>query len=491
MAEDSASLDPARAYETTPGIVNRVAYQTLVTFPDNSVETIIPMLAEKWEISSDGKTYTFTLNANARFSDGSPVTAEDVVFSLNRTKNIKGNPSFLAANFASVEAENATTVVLTLTEPDAATLSKLIFPAFSIVNKKLVTANGGTDAADADTTDKAEQWLNANSAGSGPYKLEKWERGVETVLVANPGFWGKAPAIERVIIRNLPEAAAQKTALEAGDIDLALGLGADQIGGLQTNPNISLFEGLRETVVFLIFNNDPAIGGQLADAKVQRAIRLALDYEGMQALGGGKTVIPPSMMPLGFPGAWPAEKAPTRNVEEAKKLLAEANASSLTVDLDYPDTTLVGINFGTFAQKVQADLAEVGITVNLKPAALQPALEKYRSGQQPFGLWLWNPDFIDATDRLAFLPEGKVGGTRANWKNSNSSADIQQLRDEAKAVTTDEQRNAVWDKIQAYMETNSPYAALVQPSLQIAHSSALKGYVYHPAWEVDVSLISK
>lgn len=491
VTEDSTSLDPARAYETVPGFVHKATYQTLVTFPDDSVTEIVPLLAESWEISDDGLTYTFKIDPDARFGDGSAVTAEDAAFSINRTKNIKGNPSFLAANFATVEATDPATLVITLTEPDPATLAKLVYGAFSVVSQAQVSANGGTAAADADTTDKAEEWLNANSAGSGPYILEKWDRGVETVLVRNPGYWGEAAPTERIIFRNLPEAAAQKTALEAGDIDLAMDLGADQTAGLENNPAIGIFSGLRETVIFLIFNQDEAIGGPVADPRVQKAIRLALDYEGIKALGGDGAETPPSLLPIGFPAAWPADRAPTRDLEAAQALLAEAGfADGFTIDLEYPDTTLVGVNFGTFAQKVQADLAEVGITVNLAPAALQPALEKYRNGESPFGLWLWNPDFIDVTDRLSFLPEGKVG-LRAKWTDANAGDEIKALRDQAKVTTDSAARDEVWSQIQTAWFEDSPFAAILQPGLKVAHSSELQGFFQHPMWGVDVALLSK
>jgi peptide/nickel transport system substrate-binding protein len=491
ITEDTTSLDPARAYETVPGIVHRATYQTLVTFPDDGVDEIIPALAESWEISEDGLTYTFTMRSDATFNDGSPVTAADAAFSINRVKNIKGNPSFLAANIATAEATDDTTLVLTLATPDPATLAKLIYGAFSIVNQEQVEANGGTAAADADTTDTAEEWLNGNSAGSGPYVLERWERGVETVLVRNPNYWGEAAPTERVIIRNLAEASTQKTSLEAGDIDLAMDLGADQIVGMDSNPNLTIFTGLRNTVIFLIFNQDEAIGGPLANAQVQKAVRLALDYEGIRLLSGPSSATPPSLIPLGFPAAWPADRAPVRDLEGAQALLAEAGyPDGFTIDLEYPDTTLVGVNFGTFAQKVQADLAEVGITVNLAPAALQPALERYRNGEAPFGLWLWNPDFIDVADRLSFLPEGKVG-LRANWTNANSTPEIQALRDRAAVATDAAERDEVWSEIQAYWFEDSPFAAFLQPGLEVAHSSELQGFYEHPMWRVDVALLSK
>ncbi len=178
IAEDTASLDPARSFETLPSIIHKATYQTLVTFPPDSVEKVIPDLATSWEISDDGTVYTFTLDPDAVFSNGDPVTASDVVFSFNRLKNITGNPSFLAETIASVEAPDEGTVVLTLTQPDPAILAKLVFGAFSVLNQAQVEAQGGSAAADAATSDAAEEWLNQNSAGSGPYVLESWEPGV-------------------------------------------------------------------------------------------------------------------------------------------------------------------------------------------------------------------------------------------------------------------------------------------------------------------------
>ena len=174
-----------------------------------------------------------------------------------------------------MEAPDAGTVVLTLANPDPAILAKLVFGAFGVVNQKQVEEQGGTAAADAATTDKAEEWLNSNSAGSGPYMLEKWEPGVETVLVRNPNFWGEPAKMERVIFRNVAEAATQKIQLEAGDIDIAMDLTADQVPSLKENQNVAVYEDLSSTLIFLKANQDPEVGGPLSDPKVQQAIRYA------------------------------------------------------------------------------------------------------------------------------------------------------------------------------------------------------------------------
>jgi peptide/nickel transport system substrate-binding protein len=491
ISEDTASLDPARAFETLPTIIHKATYETLVTFPADSVSSIEPALAESWTISDDGTVYTFTLRDSAKFANGDPVTAGDVVFSFNRMKNIKGNPSFLAETIQSVAAPDDKTVVLTLTAPDPAILAKLIFSAFSVVNKAEVEAQGGTDAEDAATADTAEQWLNSHSAGSGPYMLESWDPSVETVLVRNPNYWGEPPAIDRVIIRNIPEAATQKIQLEAGDIDIAMDLSSDQVPSLKDNPAVSVFEGLSDTIVFLIMNEDESIGGPMSDPLVQKAIRYGLDYEGILLLAGGQAVSPASVIPVGFLGAYGPDKAFVRDVEQAKALLADAGyGDGLDVELEYPDFTFAGINFGTFAQKVQADLGEIGINVSLKPAEVQVALENYRQGKESFGLWLWLPDYRDPLDYVEFLPAGVVGN-RANWTDDNADPAILSLRDMVKVETNDAKRVELFGQIQDYLQDKGPYAPFLQPGIQIGLSSSLTGFVYNPQWRVDLALLDK
>lgn len=488
ITEDTVSLDPARAFETLPTIVHKAIYETLVTFPADRVDEIIPGLAESWTLSDDGTVYTFTLRDGAAFSDGSPVKASDVVFSFNRMINLKGNPSFLASTIASVEAPDDKTVVLTLTAPDPAILAKLIFGAFGVTSQAMVEAQGGVASGEGDS---AEQWLNANSAGSGPYILEKWEPQVETVLVRNENYYGEAPALERIIIRNTPEAATQKLQLEAGDIDIAFDLTADQVGQLKQNPNVVVYEGPSSTLIFLKGNNDPAVGGPASDAKVQKAIRLALDYEGLRALAGGLAVTPASVLPVGFLGAYEANSGTTRDLDAAKALLAEAGfADGLDLTLVYPDFTYGGINFGTFAQKVQADLAEAGINLTLAPGEIQVVLEAYRQGTEPFGLWLWNPDYYDSNDYVEFLPEGVVG-KRTGWTDANADDTVKDIRDRAKVETETAAREAIFAELQDYLIESGPYAPVIQPGVQVGISSDVQGFAYNQLWRIDPAIMSK
>jgi peptide/nickel transport system substrate-binding protein len=227
----------------------------------------------------------------------------------------------------------------------------------------------------------------------------------------------------------------------------------------------------------------------MSDPLVQRAVRLALDYPGYVSLFGGVT--PASVIPVGFLGAYGSDMALTRDVDAAKALLAEAGyPDGFEVTLSYPVFTFQGVNMETNAQKVAADLAEIGITVALNPGELQVSLEEYRNGLQGFGYWFWGPDFIDPLNYVEFLPGMKVGGTRAQWTDERASADILALRDQALVETDPDARVEVFHQIQDYMQQNGVFAPFLQPGVQVAMASDIQNYFWHPQWTVDLSILS-
>ena len=485
-AESTDSLDPHRGYTQTTSVILRATYQTLVTFPDDSAAEILPMLATEWTISEDGTQYTFTLNPDAVFADGDPVTAEDVVFSVQRLNNVAGSPSFLyaAASIADVAANEDGTVTFTLSAPNPAFLAYLSNDHFSIVDSEAVIAEGGS----ADGEDTAESFLNNTSVGSGPYVLEAWDPQVETVLVANENYWGEAPYFSRVVIQNIPEAAAQKAALESGEIDLALDLTSDQISTLEGNADIGIFRGAGNIVHFILMNGNAEQCGPSADPLVQQAVRLALDYEGYTALWGGIT--PASPMAYGLFTAYGPDHAVVRDVAAAQALLAEAGyADGLDITLEYPTFTFQGVNMDTNAQKIQSDLAEAGINVTLSPGDLQVSLEGYRTGQQCFGYWFWGPDVLDPIDTLSFAPGGKVATERALWTEEDAGEAYVELVAQARVETDPAERTVIFEQLQDWLQSNSPWAPFIQPGVQTAYRADLTGYVWHPQWLVDIALL--
>ncbi len=220
--------DPGRAFDPTASMVDRAMYDTLFTYKGDNLATPIPLLVSSWKASSNAKTFTFQLKHNVHFADGTPLTSADVVWSLKRLVNLKGNPSFLLAG-VTVSAAGKYAVVMRSKTPDTELPVILANPSTGILNSALVMKNGGSDAANAAKADTAENWLNSSAsagAGSGPYTLSSYSTTSQISLVPSTSYWGtkKSP----VVVRRRPEhdrsdAASERRARLARDRDRSLG----------------------------------------------------------------------------------------------------------------------------------------------------------------------------------------------------------------------------------------------------------------------------
>jgi peptide/nickel transport system substrate-binding protein len=392
MFFDGKSLDPGREFEYMGGTADRAMYDTLVTFANGNLTKPVPDLATSWKVSNSGTVYTFTLRRGARFASGNPVTAADVVWSLQRQINLKGNPSFLLAltGVSSISAPSSSTVRLTLKNANPAILYALPNPSLSVLDSKVVKAHGGTDAANADKADKAESYLNAHSAGSGPYMLTSYSPGNSIAMTANPKYWGPAPKIKKVLLLN-QTSPTEKLTLEKGDTDMSLDLAVDQVPALKKDAKVTTYSLSSPDMYFLLLNLSPAVNPATAKQDVRQAIRYALDYKGILSLAGAGATQPAGVIPVQFLGALPHSDAVVQNVAKAKALLAKAGfANGFTALLEYPsDITPDGIDFGLFAQKIASDLAAVGITAKLAPKPVAVSLPNYRAGKEQLGFWYW------------------------------------------------------------------------------------------------------
>ena len=156
--------DPGRAFDPTASLVDHAIYDTLFTYKGGDLAHPVPLLVSSFKASANAKTYTFQLKRNVHFADGTPLTSADVVFSLRRLQNLKGNPSFLLAGFT-VSAPSKYTVVMRSKTPATQLPVILANPSTGVLNSALVKKNGGTDAANAAKADKAENWLNSHRLG--------------------------------------------------------------------------------------------------------------------------------------------------------------------------------------------------------------------------------------------------------------------------------------------------------------------------------------
>lgn len=474
------TADPGREFEPTGQIVDKALYETLLTFKGGDVTKPVPGLAT-YEESTDGRKLTLKLRSGAKFSDGSPVTADDVVFSLNRVIGLKGNPSFLLDG-VTVTKTDASTVTLTSKKANPALPYILPNPALGILNSKTVKAHGGTATA----ADKAETYLNSQSAGSGPYTLTSFNTNTQVVLEKNPRYAGSAkPAYDKIVIRNV-QAPTQKLNVQRGDSQIALDLTADQVEGL--SGGLKVLSGTSSDVVFLLLNQDGKISSTTTNAKFAEAVRKGIDYPSLLSLAGKGSAQAAGVIPSTFLGALPASQAASRDLAGAKAALAASGIKNPKVTLGYPsDLTVDGLSLQTIAERLQAQLKEVGITVDLAPAPTTTELDKYRNGQEEAGLWYWGPDYPDPSDYLVFLP-GNLVGLRAGWKAGADPA-LTALGEKAATTIGDDARKALYEQIQTKLNASGPFVPLFQPSRYTVTAASVTGVAYNPVWTLDVAAV--
>ncbi|HXF97089.1 MAG TPA: ABC transporter substrate-binding protein [Gaiellaceae bacterium] len=484
---DLKTADPQRQFEVTGGMIAHVLYDTLLEFRGSDVTRPRPSVAARYTVSKDARTYTFTLRRDVRFSDGTPLTAKDVVFSFRRLINLKGNPSFLLAG-VTVSQRGKYTVILKSKTPNPAIPAIVANASLGIVNSKLVKANGGTDAVGADKKDKAEQFLNRTSAGSGPYLLKSFDTTSRVELVANPRYWGpRKPAFKQVVIRNV-QAPAQLLNVQRGRNEIALDLSPSQASSLMGNAKLIVQAVAGPNVWFLFANANPQVSEITANKRFQNAIRYALDYEGLVRLAGAGARRAAGVVPSMFLGALEANKAIRQDLAKAR---AELRASGLTnpeVELEFPsDFTSSGLSFGVIAQKIQSDLAKVGIKVNLAGKPIAISLANYRAGKEQLGLWLWGPDYPDPNDYLVFLP-GQLVGLRAGWAAGSDPA-LEALGRRAGSTSDRETRARLFRTLQVQLSQRGPFFTLFQPGQVVASSRNLTGVRYNPVFQIDLASI--
>ena len=481
------SLDPGRGIETTTNMINHSTYDSLVTFEGEDLTTPVPSIATEWSISEDGTEYTFTLRSDATFVSGNPLTSEDVKWSFERVKNLQSNAAFLIEAVTEIQAPDPKTVVLVLDSPYPGILPILSSSSLGIIDSQLVSGNGGVSGPDAVDADTAESFLQTQSAGSGAYTLSSYLPDQEVVLVANPNHWRGAPNFERIVIRNITEPATQQLQLESGDLDIATGLSQDQVPTLDANDEVTVQSSSAATTFYVLMNNNEEVGGPFANPLVQEAVRQALDYEGILSLAGPGASRLAGIIPTVFPGARDPELATTTNREQAMSLLAEAGLGDITGELSYAsDSTIWGVEMNILAQKVQADLAEVGIEINLDGLPRTTALQKYRDGKDQLGVWSWAADYPDTSNFLVYLP-GRTVGLRAGWleEAGPEAATAVELGEQAESTVDDAERISLYQELEEHLAEVGPYAPLFQPAVPYAFTAALEGVTFHSVWGVD------
>ena len=472
VPSDLRTLDPGVSLDNYDWREIYPCYERLVRYKvvDGKGSTEVePHVAESWSISDDGLVWTFKIREGITFEDGSSLDAEAVRFSLQRTLDIGVGP---ADNISSIKSMNVTapyTIEITLKNAYGPFLQTLATDGASIVNPKVMERQKDNDLAKA--------WLNEHTMGSGPYKVTDWTKGQQCVLEARPNYWGAAPKLKKVIIRFMEESSDRRMALERGDIDIAENILIDQLPALEKNPDLVVNRYASQMVEYVYVNcQNP----KLADPRVRQALSYAVDYKGIidyVLQGNGVQMRGP--VPQGMWGHVPDLFQFSKDNDKAKALLDEAGAKNLELTLIYSSRRSTWEQIATI---MQANFAEIGVTLKLELMANPTLRERVDKGDFELCLGAWSPDFADPYMYMNFwFDSAKWGlpGNRSFYKNE----EVDGLIRKAASLTDVGERGQLYKQAQEVIMEDAPYIFLYQIETIIPMRKKVKGYVFNPMLE--------
>ncbi|MEW5290563.1 ABC transporter substrate-binding protein [Erwinia papayae] len=474
--DNMTSLDPAESFEAIGSEICGNLYQRLVMSNPEKPNEVVGELAKSWEMSSDSKTCTFHLDPTIKFADGSPLTADDAAFSLQRVVKLDKSPAFIINQFGftkenveqMIVAKDEHTLELHLSEPTAETflLYCLSAPVGSIVQKKIALANQNGD-------DQGNGWIKQHSAGSGPFTLRAWKAS-ESVILEKNSYHPSQSAIKRVIAKHIIDPSAQLLMLQKGDVDIARDLTTEQLRPLLNDSNFHVVQQRVGTIMLMSCNTK---NEHLSKPQVWQALKWAIDYDSIQ-----KNIIPltwkthQSLLPAGFPAA--LDDQPFRlDVAKAKALLAEAG---------YPDGFELTLDhysaqpFPDIAQTLQTQLAAIGIKLQLIAAENRQVLTKMRARQHQLALTVWGADYFDPNSNTEAFSVNTDNSDNARvrslaWRCSWSDQQFNQLTADALHEKDAQKRIALYEKIQTLHREKSPFIFMFQKLNTWAGSKGVTG----------------
>jgi len=484
--DDIISLDPAEAFEISAGELMGNAYDRLIRYDVNDPSKLLPDLAKGWKVSDDGKTYSFELKPGLKFASGNPLTAEDVVFSLQRAVLLDKTPAFILTQFGlskvNVKDKVKQTGPLTLTmetdKPYAPTLvyNCLTANVASIVDKKLLMSK---EAVKDGVGDMGYAWLKTNFAGSGPMKIREWRANEIVALERNDNYWGTKAKPARVIYRHIKESATQRLLLQKGDADIARNLTPQDLDALAADNNIQTTATPKGTVYYFSLNQK---NPTLAKPEVREAFKWLVDYDAI-----GKTliknigVVHQNFLPVGLLGA--SKDNPYKlDVARARALLAKAgvgNGFKVTIDM----RTVQPVQGITEA--MQQTFKQAGIELEILPGDGKQTLTKYRARTHDIYIGSWGADYWDPhtnADTFARNPNNAddAKSKPLAWRNAWDIPELTRQADAAALERDGAKRARMYQELQAEFRKNSPFVMIYQQTEVAAYRKNLTGLKIGP-----------
>lgn len=496
---DIQYFDPALAYDVVSASATRLLFDTLVEYDDST--NLRPGLAQEMPtVSADGLTYTFKLRPGVKFhkGDGSvlrEMTADDVVASLNRILDptLTPTPSPVGPAFFSIiagaqavldgtataasgiRAVDPLTVEIELAAPDKRLLNILAMGFGSIV-----PAEAGNDATA----------FGANPIGTGPYHLVEYRQGEKAVFARNDSYWGAPPANAGAEIRFGMDANTQLQQVISGDLDLM----GDQIPpgaftATVNDPTLSEQIHRRTDVAVLYLSIDTsAPDSPLSDARVRQAMNHAVDKDNLVKIQNGRGGPAHCILPPGMPGHDATCQPYPYDPAKAQALMNEAGQSGGFTTQLYTDPSDLS---KAMAEAIQADLAKIGITIEIVLQEFDVLLGTISTPHQaPLVLIGWFQDFPDPSDfidPILSCAAAVEGGANSAWY-CNESIDAMAVA--ALAEQDDQVRIAMYQDIQKQIMADAPWVPTVLSETVAVASERVSGKYLHPVYPYDLRMIA-
>ena len=442
VAADVTSLDPHHINIGSNSSALWHLYDALTHV--NADARLIPGLAESWR-TVDATTWEFKLRKGVKFHDGAPLTAEDVIASIERARAMEKNGGQFAGftrAITAMQAVDALTVRFKTATPYA--LLPYDLDSIFIIGKKMQSATS--------------EDFNAGkfSGGTGPFKLATFKRGDRIELTRNDAYWGGAPAWDKVSLRILPNDGSRIAALLAGDADMIENIPTTDAARLKANPNFRLAQKVSWRTIFFTLDQTrdqvtglnakdgkPLAKNPFKDIRVRQAISKAINREAIaqrvmegMAIPASNVVAPPVF------GYAKDLKPEAMDVDGAKKLLAAAGyPDGFALTVYAPNNRYV--NDEQIAQAVAQMLTRIGIAAKVETMPMTVYLGRARNGELPFAMLGWGSFAGDLALRsLLATPTPEKGYGTWNWGRHSLPA-MDRLLDQAFATTDEKKREAI------------------------------------------------
>ncbi len=463
--------DPVASFSTEAFYMANIYEPLLRVNAPDSADEFTPVLAESWESSDDGLTWTFNLRDGVTFHDGEAMDADAVVASIEAAKERAG-ASFIWLPLDTIEAVDDLTVEMTLSYA-----APMDLVASSLYGAWIISPAALAAAAEDET-----YFEDGVDGGTGPYTIDSYTPGEEVVLTAYADYWGGWDDInhyETVVVSITPEAVGRQQMLEGGDVDLAFSLPTENIDTFRDNPEFTVLEEPSFFNYVGLFNTQRA---PLDDPLVRQALSYALPYDDIiQAGAGGFGTQSRGPVPQGvFP--W-SEDVPQyeQDLDKARDLLAEAgHADGFSIEMTYASENQ---NEERFAPIIVDAFAEIGVEVELTPMLFSQQWERSKGdpeGRQDLFLLLYWPTYSDAgSDNLWSLFRSSEAPffNLSYWENAEYDA----LIDEAGGLTATD-RDAAQEKYTEAMQLlvdQAPGLFFYDTQEIVAVPSRVGGYDYN------------